>query len=100
MDNLAKQWVSILNNAYGPELNEYAFKDLEKLEKTVTSVTDIVRSNEENYDHRWLNLHGIWAVLPGLDEQFETKELSQPKDKWIEIKKKILMIITMDLLNM
>ena len=90
MDNSAKQGVSILNNEYGSEINEYAFKDLDKLEKTVTSVTAFVRSNEENYDHRWLNLHGMWAIMAGLEEQSETKELSQPKDKWVEIKKKTI----------
>ena len=82
MDNSAKQAVSILNQEYGPDINIFAFQDLDKLEKTVTKVVDFVRTNEENYDHRWINLHGLDAVLGGKNE------LSQAKDKWAEIKKK------------
>lgn len=90
MDNSAKQAVSVLNGEYGPDINKYAFQDIDKLEKTVTKVVDFVRANEENYDHRWINLHGMDAVLSGMDDNAEKKDLSQPKDKWTEIKKKTL----------
>jgi hypothetical protein len=88
MDNSAKQAVSVLNGEYGPDINKYAFQDIDKLQKIVTKVVDFVRTNEENYDHRWINLHGMDAVLAGMDDKSEYKELSQPKDKWSEIKKK------------
>lgn len=88
MDNSAKQAVSVLNNEYGPNINKYAFQDIDKLEKTVNKVVDFVRSNNENYDHRWINLHGIWAVLAGQSDEPETRELSKPKDEWEAIKKK------------
>jgi hypothetical protein len=84
MDNSAKQAVSILNGEYGPDINTFAFQDLDKLEKTVTKVVDFVSTNEENYDHRWINLHGLDAVLGG------NNELSQAKDKWSEIKTKTI----------
>jgi len=90
MDKSAKQAVSILNNNCGPDINKYAFQDIDKLEKTVFKLVDFVRKNEENYDHRWINLHGMDAVLSGMDDNAEKKELSQPKDKWTEIKKKTL----------
>ena len=90
MDNSAKQAVSILNGEYGPNINKYALQDIDKLEKTVTKVVDFVRANEENYDHRWINLHGMDAVLSGMDDNAKKKELSQPRDKWTEIKKKTL----------
>ena len=88
MDKSAKQVVSILNKDYGADINKYAFQDIDKLEKTVTKLVDFVRKNEENYDHRWINLHGMDAVLAGMDDNSEMKELSQPEDKWTEIKKK------------
>jgi hypothetical protein len=88
MDNSAKQALSVLNGEYGPNVNKYAFQDIEKLEKTVTKVVDFVRRNEENYDHRWINLHGMDAVLAGMEDKSEKKEQSQPKEKWTEIKKK------------
>jgi hypothetical protein len=88
MDNSAKQAVSVLNGEYGPDINKYAFQDIDKLEKTVTKVVDFVRANEENYDHRWISLHGMGAVLAGMDDNAEKKELSQPRDKWTAIKLK------------
>lgn len=88
MDNSAKQAVSVLNNEYGPDINQYAFQDIDKLEKTVNKVVNFVRSNNENYDHRWINLHGMWAVLAGQSDEPETRELSKPKNEWEAIKKK------------
>ena len=90
MDNTAKQAVSILNNTYGPDINKYAFKDIEKLEKIVMKVIDFVRSNNENYDPRWINLHGMWAIESGLSDTVETRELSKPKEEWETIKKKTI----------
>lgn len=88
MDNSAKQAVSILNREYGPDINKFALQDIEKLEKTVKKVVDFVRTNHEDYDHRWINLHGMDAVLAGMNDNVEKKELSQPKDQWNIIKKK------------
>ncbi len=87
MDNSAKQVVSVLNDEYGPEINKYAFQDINKLENTVTGVVDFVRTNEENYDHRWVNLHGMEAISASFDNKSEKIELSQPKMKWAKIKK-------------
>lgn len=67
LDNSAKQAVSILNNEYGPDINKYAFQNIDSLEKTVTKVVDFVRTNEEDYDHRWINLHGMGTVMTGID---------------------------------
>jgi hypothetical protein len=88
LDNSAKSAVSVLNNEYGPDINKYAFQDIDKLEKTVTKVVEFVRTNEENYDHRWINLHGMTAILGGMVDNAEKTELSKPKEKWAEIKKK------------
>jgi hypothetical protein len=69
LDNSAKQAVSILNNEYGPNINKYAFQNIDFLEKTVKKVVDFAKNNDENYDHRWLNLHGMDAVLASMDEK-------------------------------
>ena len=90
MDNSAKEGVSVLNNEYGPDINKYAFNDLGKLGQTIQKVVEFVRKNPENYDHRWLNLHGMRAVMSSLDDKKETTELSQPKAKWPAIKKKTI----------
>jgi hypothetical protein len=90
LDNSAKQAVSILNNEYGPNINKYAFENIDFLEKTVKKVVDFAKNNEENYDHRWLNLHGMDAVLASMDEKAEKKELSKPKKEWKKIKQKTI----------
>lgn len=90
LDNSAKQGVTILNNEYGPNINQYAFQNIEFLEKTVKKVVDFVKENDENYDHRWLNLHGMNAVIASMDESSEKKELSKPKEEWAKIKQKTI----------
>lgn len=90
MDNSAKDATSILTDEYGPEINKYAFQDIDKLEKTMNRVVNFVRTNMENYDHRWINLHGMWAIAAGLNDEKETRNLSQPKRKWKAIKKKTI----------
>ena len=90
LDNSAKQAISILNNEYGPNINKYAFENINFLETTVKKVVDFAKSNNENYDHRWLNLHGMDAVLASMDEKSEKKELSKPKKDWGKIKQKTI----------
>ena len=85
LDNTAKQGVSTLNSYYGPDINKYAFQNIDSLEKAVNRVIDFVKSNDENYDHRWLSLHGMDAFGDGKE-----KDLSKPKDQWSDIKKKTI----------
>lgn len=86
-DKSAVQAVGILNNQYGPEINKYAFQDIDKLEETIIQVVNYVRINEENYDHRWINLHGMWAIQASMGNSDEQRALSMPKDEWPDIKK-------------
>lgn len=90
LDASAKQGVGILNRTYGPNINEYAFNDVDKLELTVNKVVEFVKKNDENYDHRWLNLHGMGAIINSMDKTAETPEMTEPKDKWTAIKKKTI----------
>ncbi len=89
LDASARQAVTILNQEFGPEINKYAFKDIDKLKITVKKVVDFVRGNKEDYDHRWISLHGMGAVKSGLEgDSDEKKALIQPVNKWPEIKRK------------
>lgn len=87
LDNSAIQGVSVLNNMYGPDINKYAFQDIDKLENTINNVVDFIRINKEDYDRRWINLHGMLAVSSGFDKDVENVGLSKPQEKWEEIKK-------------
>ncbi len=86
-DNTAKQAVSILNMNFGPAINKIAFLNLDTLKIIVEKVVAFTKSNEETYDRRWINLHGMDAIISGLDKDSKPKETSEPIDKWAEIKK-------------
>lgn len=94
MDITATSGLAVLNEQYGAPINQYAFKDINKLKETVKSVVSFVKSNEENYDPRWMNLHGMDAINASLDKgdskTTKTKELSQPKSEWKAIKEKTI----------
>jgi hypothetical protein len=88
LDITAKQAVSILTQEYGPDINKYAFQNIDSLQKTVTKVVDFVRNNEEKYDHRWISLHGMGAVRAGLGDKSADEAIIEPQDKWAEVKMK------------
>jgi hypothetical protein len=90
MDESAKQAAAVLSRNYGAEINKYAFQDMDKLSKTVEEVVGFVRNNKENYDHRWINLHGMWAMTAGLSNKDETRPLSKPESEWESIKKQTI----------
>ena len=85
-DESAKQAVSTLNQTYGPIINEYAFKDLKKLEKTVKKVCEFVRKNPEQYDRRWIALYGMDAMRSGLEGQGPESLPILPEDQWAKVK--------------
>jgi hypothetical protein len=86
MDKSAAHVILEFYYNYGQDINKYAFQDIDKLEQTVTKAVDFVRNNNEDYDHRWINLYGLWATNPGLSKDNGTRELSRPQDQWYTIK--------------
>lgn len=92
MDKTAASGLSVLNERYGSAINQYAFKDIPKLKETVAQVVNFVKTNEEKYDPRWINLHGMDAINASLakegDKKTTQKELSLPRGDWKMIKDK------------
>jgi hypothetical protein len=85
-DKSARQAVTILNNEYGQQINEYMFKNTTQLESVVLKVVEWDRKTAHNYDHRWINLHGMDMVLERLgDKEGVTGDLSLPEDQWDDI---------------
>lgn len=82
---------AILTEDYGPGVYEYVNKDLIKFEEIILKAIDFVRKNKEEYDQRYINLHGMEAFMTGLDKKNPTMELSLPKDSWPKIKEETLM---------
>jgi hypothetical protein len=61
---------------------------LAKLEELVPQVVEWDRKTPHNYDHRWINLHGMGAVMSGQDVDNSGDKpaaLSLPEEQWIEI---------------
>ena len=94
MDKTAASGLDVLNESYGKIINLYSFKDIRKLKETVSQVVHYVRTNEEKYDPRWMNLHGMEAIHASLTKEGDTKgiqkELSQPRANWKAIKEKTI----------
>ena len=86
-DNTAKEAVSILNMTYGPAINKIAFLKLDTLSVIIEKVVAFAKSNEEVYDRRWINLHGMDAIISALDKNSKQKQTSEPFEKWADIKK-------------
>jgi hypothetical protein len=74
------------NQLFGPSINEYAFANLDMLEKTIPKIIAFVESNEELYDQRWINLNGMDAMSASLGGKAEPKNLSIDKAQWPKIK--------------
>jgi len=83
-DETARGAVAILNDKFGPIINKYTFQNIKKLETIVNDAVAFVRKYDGTYDHRWINLLGMWAII----DIEEGKTLSYPKEDWKAIKKK------------
>ncbi|MDP3430363.1 MAG: hypothetical protein Q8R89_08540 [Desulfomicrobium sp.] len=81
-DISARQAVAVLNQEYGTPINQYTFQDLNKLESLIHRVVEWDRSTPHNYDHRWINLHGLEATLSAMGEESNNKPLSLPAEQW------------------
>ena len=79
----ARNIVDVLNEKFGPEINQYAFKDIPKLTNTVEKVLTWEEKTEYKYDRRWTNLEGL-NVFTG----DTNSPLSAPKEQWETIRKK------------
>lgn len=85
-DVSARQAISVLNMNFGTPINQYTLKDIPKLEKLVDKVVAWDEKTPYNYDHRWINLHGMGAMISGLDPKDQKRqELSLPKEQWEKI---------------
>lgn len=89
-DVSARSAVGALNDKIGPVINPYAFKDMAKLKETIYKVLDWEKTTPFNYDHRWINLHGLNALMGGLGGEEPTDPLSLPQGEWDAIHQKTL----------
>jgi hypothetical protein len=81
--------VAVLNREFGPEINKYAFTDKKLLKEAVFAALAFVTDNSEDYDHRWINLHGMAAFTTEAGT-VQSTPLSLPKAEWAKIKAKTI----------
>lgn len=84
-DVSARQAVAVLNQNYGPPINQYAFQDIPKLKKLIPMVVEWEEKTPHDYDHRWINLHGMGAMMRSFGDDKTTKPLSLPEADWPRI---------------
>lgn len=82
-DKSAAGAIDALNAKFGPQINQYAFKDIPKLTNTVEKVVVWEEKTACNYDRRWINLEGMNAFSGD-----SNSALSAPKEQWDAIRKK------------
>lgn len=88
-DISAREAVDVLNQQFGPPINQYTFQDISKLEVLIPRVVEWDRRTPHQYDNRWINLHGMDVVMYGMDAKPETsRTLSAPREEWEEIAEK------------
>ena len=80
-DISARSGMGVLNQNFGPQINKYAFANLSFLEALIPKVMELDAAVPHNYDQRWINLHGMGAVL-GEDEE---GRISLPEKLWPQI---------------
>ena len=76
--------VADLTATYGPDIDQYAIFKADFLEKTITDVVEFVKTNNENYDQRWINLEGL--AVNDTDNKVKAADMSKPQQDWPEIK--------------
>jgi hypothetical protein len=97
LDKSAKQAAGQLGSMFGKKINPYAFEDLVELEIIVNKAIAFVKENEEDYDHRWINLHGMSPMIKSLAEKegksvntSEDTALTKPREEWPAIKQETI----------
>ncbi len=83
-DPTVEDAVAILRANYGEPINRWTFADLPRLRTAVERAVAWDRATPHDYDHRWINLHGMGAfgVSPG-------EPLSRPEAEWPEIAEQV-----------
>ena len=88
-DVSARQAIAVLNDQFGPPINLYMFKDAARLQALIPKVVEWDRETPHDYDHRWINLHGMTAMIESLDAPAGKPEpLSLPRAQWDAIAEK------------
>lgn len=87
-DVSARSAVAVLNDRYGTPINQYTFKNPDKLAALVEKVVKWDRDTPHSYDHRWINLSGMGATTSAMGKASPGTPLSLPEAQWEAIAEK------------
>jgi len=88
-DPTARSAISAIVTTMPDELRRAQFDDTKKLKNIVKKVVQWDKVTPYNYDYRWINLHGMNAMLRGMgNAASDNKPLSLPKEQWPSLAEK------------
>lgn len=90
-DKTARQATTILESKFRPAYEDYIKSNKQAYLESIDKVVMLFNKIPQDYDIRWINLHGMDAVTTSLSDEKENKnDLSLPKESWPEIKEKTI----------
>lgn len=90
-DNTAKQATIILEMQFRPELEEFIKKNKKEYLESVDRAVKLFKVITQDYDIRWINLHGMDAISASLNENNDSdKILTVPQEQWAKIKEETI----------
>jgi hypothetical protein len=90
-DLSAREAVAAIDRQYGRNISRYAAQDPKNFEALISRAVAWDRETPHDYDHRWINLYGMNAMLPsmaGASAEAKPQPMSLPKDQWDELAEK------------
>ena len=103
-DATARGEIDILNMEFGQPINVYMMQkqNLDKLQETIDKVLAWDKATAHDYDQRWINLHGMGAMMESLNvakdkgsevgfgqgqsaDKSGPAQMSLPQDQWPQI---------------
>lgn len=69
------------------DLIKKQFEDMPKFKSIVENVLKWDASTAYSYDHRWISLHGMRAVMSGVSTDAQSGPLTIPRERWDEVAK-------------
>ena len=99
-DSSAGQLVGLIEEKFYSDF-KFMFKKKELFRKSLDDACQLAGLvPDDSYDHRWISLHGINASIVALEPDHKNdKPLCAPKDKWPDIKAKVIADFKADMLR-
>lgn len=85
--------IKAMNRVYGRDIQPYAHRNIDTLRQIVVAAIQFEQDTPHNYDHRWINLHGMQAARTAVAAQKglslnDQTPFSEPREKWPDIQQR------------